>query len=337
VLSPAYIKTRILRLYCYMHVVTKGQKALYQESVETKKILATFHQRQPLKWTQALVFDWLVIIGLVAVTIAFDSILINIFACLFIAGRQHALMVLMHEGAHGNIIKSKRWNLLISDLFCAWPTFISTEAYAQNHIEHHRLTNRTDDPDMKRKLGKKEWLFPKTWSALFSEAIEFALFVGPKEQYKMARHVGVLNMREWWSKAVLLIYLILIALTGHLFHAMILWFSAYFFILPTLFRIRSLGEHFGLPERNYLNSTRNTYASAIEKALISPHKINLHLTHHLYPGAPFYNLDKIDCLLFQVQPEYVAEGSFSNTYLSTNESSVIRQLTTPTLASATQV
>ena len=83
-----------------------------------------------------------------------------LLALLFIGARQHDLLVLMHDGAHYRLFKSRKLNDWMSELFLTWPFFVvSTHGYRANHWAHHRHLNTAEDPDLVGKVGP-HWAFP---------------------------------------------------------------------------------------------------------------------------------------------------------------------------------
>ena len=60
-----------------------------------------------------------------------------------------------------------------------------------------------------------------------------------------------------------------------------------------------------------LHSSRDIVPGPIEAFLLSPHNVNYHLSHHLHPSVPFFNLDKLHLVLMQ-EPRF-AENSVRNT------------------------
>ena len=64
-----------------------------------------------------------------------------------------------------------------------------------------------------------------------------------------------------------------------------------------ILRIRSIAEHFALSHSHPLEESRNVEAGLIERFLIGPHNIGLHLDHHLVASIPLYNIPKLHRLL----------------------------------------
>jgi len=60
-----------------------------------------------------------------------------------------------------------------------------------------------------------------------------------------------------------------------------------FLVLPLIMRIRSIAEHFALRHDHPLRQTRTVRAGRLERLLIAPHYIGLHIDHHLAASVPF--------------------------------------------------
>jgi fatty acid desaturase len=78
------------------------------------------------------------------------------------------------------------------------------------------------------------------------------------------------------------------------------WTVPMFMVLPLLFRLRALAEHFALPRNHVLNGTRTVRPPWWERILIAPHNISLHLEHHLFPYVPWFRLPELHNRLMQI-------------------------------------
>lgn len=68
---------------------------------------------------------------------------------LLVGAVQHRLVCLGHEAAHYTLLKNRFWNDLVSDLFCMFPVFGTTQAYRVHHIGHHLYPNDWEkDPNL---------------------------------------------------------------------------------------------------------------------------------------------------------------------------------------------
>lgn len=288
------------------------------KSDTTVRSLVMVHSRiQSSKTIAALAFDWAVMIGMIAATeyvfanfgTTVVTLLFYFVAAVIIASRQHALLVLMHEAAHFRISKNQLFNDFIGEMFAAFPTMSTLVGYRKHHIQHHRTTNTDADPDWARKLSLPDWQYPqsgKTIARVFSKQ----LYRGGWDWCRFMYMIGKDDRRRviYWSA----LSLGMVA-SGHAVAFLMYWIFPLACIFPLIQRIRSTSEHFGLPNEHEFNGTRNTLAGPIETFLFSPHEVNRHLTHHLFPSIPFYNLSKLHDELLQFEA-YAKLGHLNDSF-----------------------
>src|SRR5262245_40484225 len=101
-----------------------------------------------------LIEVWLVVGAMVYVSVAvvpFSSglfgVLAYVLAVAIIASRQHALMVLTHEGIHKRLSRTLWLNDWIARFVASFPVFISLAKWRFIHLYHHQYTHTADDPD----------------------------------------------------------------------------------------------------------------------------------------------------------------------------------------------
>jgi fatty acid desaturase len=87
---------------------------------------------------------------------------VTMVAVFLIGAGQHQLTGLAHEASHHILLKNRWWNDFISDWFCMFPLFSSTQHYRLQHIAHHQFVNDPDrDPDVSQLQSSGHWLnFP---------------------------------------------------------------------------------------------------------------------------------------------------------------------------------
>lgn len=284
----------------------------------------------------ALATDWAIIATVVTLAISTQSFLAAFFAVVIVGTRQHALCLLMHDGAHNRLFTNPKLNFAMSDFFCAYPLFLTTTKYRDSHLAHHRFLNTEEDPDWNLRRGKKEWEFPKSRTVVTRILTKQLLGLNTIHMLSKLYRFGVKNrsvthvmpMSRTKKVARVLYYLVLFgALTavGGWKAYLLFWVFPAFTILPFLLRLRSLSEHFGLPWKHELDSSRNVHANIFEKFFFVPHNGEYHLDHHLYPSVPFYNLPALHVALESVAA-YREKAWNSDGYLSRKSTSVLSDL-----------
>ena len=278
---------------------------------------------------RAIVFDWVVIFAMASLSIHSDALGIPFFvvwplAVLIIGGRQHALLILMHEGAHRRLARSAQLNDVMSDMFLAFPVFLVTRGYADHHTQHHIHLNTELDPDWHRKQGLAEWQFPMTKRSFFKVLGQYAIGFGVLEWWtlvtKFSGRQKIFARFCYYAAA-----LGLVCWAGHWWYLIAYWFVPYVFVMLVFQRIRSVGEHFGLRRDHELNNARNIIGSRLEAAFINPHNVGYHLDHHLFPAVPFYNLPALHQGLSQFS-QYRRWAHSNTSYLLPSQRSVLSDL-----------
>jgi fatty acid desaturase len=268
---------------------------------------------EPLRVLRAIAAEWLLIAIAVALSQRYWHPLLYPAVLVFIAARQHALMVLGHDASHYTLLRPRWLNDLVGDLFLFWPNFFSVGVFRFFHRDHHRYLAtakdanrelwRTHTPDGEM---RPEWRYPKSRAALVGLL-----------SIKMSGARGVL----WVVKGVLSMFARpefrqgswLYVAARSAFYAAIgaaLWY----FDLATEFLlywvapfctwhvvceyIRLICEHSAVPvTQPPYHLTRTTLPRTWERWLILPRHIGYHHEHHWYPSVPFYRLPELHALL----------------------------------------
>ncbi|NOR61557.1 MAG: fatty acid desaturase [Rhodobacteraceae bacterium] len=224
-----------------------------------------------------------------------------------IAGRQHAMLVMMHEAAHGMLHKVRWVNDLVSNLFLTFPLFMSTALYRAHHLQHHRYVNTDRDPDLNdSELPPNGLLF---LLQLFGDLLGlrslrmltsindfgvFGLFS------KNLNKTTVLRREQWLFVGVALLVLAILTFTGAWLEVLIFWIVPMWFILPPVLHLRAVAEHAGRVDADYEAHARSVDPYPLERLLICPLNINLHLEHHIFPDIPAHRLPQVSRLLADI-------------------------------------
>jgi fatty acid desaturase len=260
----------------------------------------------PVIWASYMLFRWNVIAGILGYVVAWA----------WIGARQHALAILMHEGAHYRLFRRRWLNDLFAELFAAWPVMISVRAYRQHHFAHHRSPNTDDDPDWLLR-DDRDWEFPKTRWGLVKVFLFDILGLNVRDEIRFFNRYFYPRGRKTWLDYLSWVYYgtLLAVLT---YFALWPLFLAYWIVplltsLKAVLRMRTIAEHYGLEYDHPFRQTRTTYPGLLGKLLFGPKNITLHLDHHLYPSVPFYNLPELHRELLQVE-RFSSEAHLTRTY-----------------------
>ena len=275
----------------------------------------------------AIVRQWLVIAVAVALALAMRHWLVWILAGAIIATRQMTLLVLMHEAVHHHLFSNRRWNEVVSDLFCAFPMHFTTAGFRLQHLQHHRDPNTPADPYwMNTQVDPHTWNFPRhprevlrifvfdllglhtpRWLRIAAPWTYFyRLASGAAPRITVAEHLRYLGFL-----GALITFL---TLTHGWVPYLVLWTLPSLTFGMALFRLRALGEHSFAPATSERNDVRLVEGTLLERHSIAPLNINYHIEHHFFPSVPYYHLPAIHDLLAP-QGIYEEGRNYFRTYL----------------------
>lgn len=249
----------------------------------------------------ALLGDWTLIGAGFAGAALWPHPLTYLLAALLIARSQLALAVLMHESAHGLLLRGQRANDLVGQWLAAGPLFLSLRTYRAGHLKHHLQPMQHDDPIV-AVFGLGDYPLPRGRLILrlladlsgvgyCISAWRFARgdyrAIMPKVDKSPRQALGeVLSMLV--SNTLLFG---LLAWSGHPWLYPGLWLLPAITLLPLLGRVRAIMEHAGLPAHaDQSQNARSIVRPNWQTFLFGPHAIHYHIEHHLYVRVPFYHL-----------------------------------------------
>ena len=287
------------------------------------KVVRELSAIDPLRSTVAIAAEWT---GIVLAVVLYQRYLHPVFlplVIMWIGARQHALAILMHEATHYLLFKNRRVNAVVSELFLAWPLFITTQTYRGSHFAHHRHVNTEKDPDLVRKQRfASEWEFPTSWGALVRLLVKDVLglhtsqlvsdFDDMWDQKATTKKAGV----DAYVAARMLYYLLVLsAVTYFRIWPMflLLWVVPILTWLKMIMRVRSIAEHFAIENDHVYTQSRTTLPSFFERVFVAPRHVNVHLEHHLYPSVPFFRLPQLHALLMR-DPIFQSRAHVTSTY-----------------------
>ncbi len=272
--------------------------------------------------------EWGLIVATIYICQRYWHPMLYVFAVAFIGARQHALLVLMHDGVHYRLLRNRKLNDWMSEVILAWPHLVAARQYRKNHFAHHRYLNTAEDPDLKRRKGDPRWIFPQAIPELAKTLFRDMTGLNAPAMIKLAASVasadkvptGFLVLRYGFYAATLAV----IAYAGALEGFALYWVVPMFTWLVLIMRIRSIAEHHAIegPASSY-PLTRTTHATLLERIFLAPKNVNYHIEHHFFPSVPFYRLPELHALLLS-KPGYREGAHMTRSYWGVLEESVGR-------------
>lgn len=263
--------------------------------------------------------EWSLILGTIYFSEWFRNPLLYLLAVAFLGARQHALLILMHDGVHYRLFRDKTLNDWMTEALLAWPCLVSARAYRRNHFRHHRYLNTVQDPDWTRKHADPAWDFPKrrgelAWLLLRDlsglGAIVFLRLLRTVTSEDTAASRGITISRYGFYLVAGLALLWAGALELFLQY----WLVPMFTWLILILRVRSIAEHSAIQgSYDVYAQTRTTYLTLIERIFVAPKNVNYHTEHHFYPSVPFYRLSELHALLV-AKPGFRDAAHLTSTY-----------------------
>ncbi|MEM8712052.1 MAG: fatty acid desaturase [Planctomycetota bacterium] len=256
--------------------------------------------------------EWGLISGGIALIRLWDHPAATVLGALWIGARQHALLALAHEAAHGRLLRpwlrsasrdasTLRRSIveLMEEALTAWPLLASARSYRRVHMAHHRHLGTPRDPDWARNRPDR-WGEPAPAASRIRHLLGLqasqrgllAMFVGGAASSSSAARQADLQ----WMLARVAFYvgaaLVITQLRAWPL-AFEYWFLPLLLWTTVLMRLRGISEHWAIPTIRHGIETRTLLLSPLGRLLFLPKNMGYHLEHHLYPGVPFQRLPEL--------------------------------------------
>ncbi|WP_395345391.1 fatty acid desaturase family protein [Ningiella sp. W23] len=224
----------------------------------------------------------------------FPHPLVIVFSTLIIGVRQLGLAILVHDCGHNALFTRASLNDFVGHYLCGSPICMSLYNYRKEHNIHHMYTGQEQDPDLK--LVEH---FPVSKASMARKILRDMFGItGIK---LMAYRIQSFNYHtvNWiLFHGLLLTGLILIDSAW----TYLMWWAAELFVFPLVARIRHIGEHGSVRDRESKDpreNTNTTLVNGLTRSFIAPNHVNYHVEHHLIPNIPPYNLKRMHNMLKQ--------------------------------------
>lgn len=251
---------------------------------------------------------------------------------LIIAARQRGLASILHDAVHNRAAKWRILNNFIGKYLSGYLILQDFKAYQKSHVfsHHNFLGNHERDPDYQfyikiglyNNLSRKEFFWNYVLSPIVllkTKAYLCYLFKFRTESFAKNQKESMAMMAYWLSIIVLIYYL------GFLGDLFLYWIVPYVTVFPVIGYIIEVAEHYPLIGSNpqIIYSTRNRFSHWIESLFLSIHNENYHLTHHLRPGIPFWNIPKAHKIMLQDKIYREVNEKFGGIFISSNNNKAL--------------
>ena len=216
----------------------------------------------------------------------------------------NAFLLLLHEGMHGLLARSKSWNRLLS-VGCGALLAVGFSSYRLLHIRHHRFLGDERDPDDYDNYSHSPtvvWMmhFMRLTIASPLYLVMIPLMALRHGSWKERREI----LEEYFALACLYAAVAQLAPSSWLFGH---WFVP--LLLVGIFtNVRGLSQHGVTDARDPLLASRSIHLP--QWAAFFVLNENLHLEHHLFPEVPSYHLARLHQRLYPMLPRAVVNRSY---------------------------
>jgi fatty acid desaturase len=278
-----------------------------------KELLALARPRQLFLYAA---MDWVAIAG-VWILAAFASQWFWPLWLVLIAGRLHALGVVLHDVVHMPI-RRKTAGIRVLEILSGYPVGTTVEAMRYHHLRHHRDVGLSEDPYLRAWVGTSKlrfwimslryFLLAPLWVvrgiygtiAVYVPGLRNSygkLFLQDRSGRDLSNDSEVLACarEERWQALFYVGVAVVTALYPH-------WMVRYY-LLPLVLAgyfagYRLLVEHVQeeSPNRSTestIRFTRNHHLDWFGRLFVAPHNVGYHLVHHLHPQVALENLPKV--------------------------------------------
>jgi fatty acid desaturase len=202
------------------------------------------------------------------------------------------IVTFMHDCAHDVLFKA-RWKNWAFGFLSTLPLLVTFSSFREDHLAHHRYNRSARDPDAFT-MGKRGVLdFVLFYAYLIVGGVLIVIhFTLLYPLQKFDRKKWLVHGSELLLRVVVTGGLILwTSHLGVLTRFLQVWLIP-LYLFTLLNSMRYIAEHYETPwDSGQLRGTRTIISNQVNSFFWN--NINYHIGHHVYPGVPWYNLQRL--------------------------------------------
>jgi fatty acid desaturase len=281
-----------------------------------------------------IALSWVAVVAALAGAAALGTWWAFAAAFVVVGLAQYALVIIGHDGIHWALHPRKAANDRISRWLIHGPLFMALDDGRRNHLEHHKLLGTEDDPDrylhsLENKNSRLRLaLFCLGVSTFFKTVLKVTpfgkLLAEPRARSdrgpaKKAPNAGLASVLGGYAaqrlpvavtQPLMIAFVLAVGLPWWAYP--LLWVAPIYFCVFLPDEVRAFCDHAvpTVPDAEADPSRLVSFQpNALEAAVFSPHNMNLHAEHHLWPSVPYYNLPSVRSYLGD-RPEVTIRRSY---------------------------
>ncbi|MGQ9871732.1 fatty acid desaturase family protein [Leptodesmis sp.] len=282
-----------------------------------KERLRTWLQPQPSRVYRDLAGRWMAI-GLAISAVAYwQNWIVYLLAFFVIGFSQYGLFILGHDAIHYTLHPNRKVNDLLARWLIYGSLFMGLDDGRRNHLNHHRWVGTTNDPDrylhsLADKNSRLKLFFFCTGLATFGKTVLKVSPFGKLQQRKtttekldpgnLKGYILSQPLMEYLSQRLSVFVMQMLLIVSFLamglpwWSYLVLWIAPIYFCVFLPDEVRAFCDHaVDLVPDTAADPYRlvSFTPSWLEAMVFSPHNINYHAEHHLFPAVPYYNLPRV--------------------------------------------
>lgn len=206
------------------------------------------------------------------------------------------IVTFMHDATH-DILFAARWKNWAFGLFSMIPLVITYITFKEDHLEHHRHNRSPKDPDAFT-MGNRSVLEFVLFYAyiLIGGILTVVHFTIIYPLQKFDRRQWLIHGFELMLRVVVLGGLLVWAASSDVLGQLLAVWLIPAYVFTFLNSMRFIAEHYETPwNEGQMLGTRTIISNQVHSFFWN--NINYHIGHHVYPGVPWYNLQKLHAAL----------------------------------------